>query len=510
MLMALGLARCEGAASTSTLRLGLTTTMCVQFCASSISAELFLAGESLPFGPGRVAECGEALVFEALPAGEQVRAEVRVSNIFGETILTGSSELVTIVADGDIDIHVALTATVLPLVLDAAPDPVVVTDDPATVALSGSGFEPPAGRFGVFLDTTALETIGWSAGAVTVNLAPGQSGSAITVQRCGVSSVPYPLRVVARDAPGSTVIAQAPGCQGRLFVSAEADSPGTVIVAARCDDPSQGYLQRFGPDSGECAYLGGTAWTLGSNPTAAASNGTRIWVALADDARLAFVDADVPAYVALPIGTGAVDVAALDDGSAYAVTDTGKLITATMDAAALTPGVSETLEFTAVDALGDRVFAVAREGDAGKLVELIVGGGSAEYSLDGCAGPTHVAVSALAPWVAIACDEGRVLLYDPVEKQTLTWALPAGEAPDSMVLDDIGDVAIVGNDLGLHAVHFSEAEDARTLASWAVLPDARPLTAIGTSNRLLLSDNTGESLLVATPYDEAPLCEDGQ
>jgi len=501
------------------VRLALSAEACLAYCADIIQARLFRVGEPFPLGPARVVPCGEDVVFEALPAGHQVRVEVDVIAPDGAVLLRGESAATTIVADGLVDLSVALWPVASPVITAVGPDPLVRGEEGGALVISGEGFgSEPEGDAGALLGADELAIAAWSPESVvaTVDGDAGGLGDGVVVRRCGVGSEPAALRVVAREGPGAAAMAQAPGCAGRRFVGLAREGDAAAIVAARCDDAAQGYVQRVRGDDASCPLVPGEAWSLGDSPAGLAVAGGRAWILLEGVSAIARVDLGAGAAlptVALPEGVRGVRVAAAP-GAAFVIGETLEsgaltLLEVTEGGAAPVSGVEAGLELRELASGGDRLYLTGvAAGPLGKLIAVPFGGGPVtSWSLPGCDQPRAVAAVADG-WLLVACDDPGLLAFAPDSGELRHLPLAPGIRLDSLAPDALGDVALA-LDAGASAARlFQRSEDALLeLVAWTVGDaPAGPLIRLGAGHDFLVVTGGGGGLGVWTPYREAGPC----
>ncbi|MCA9516459.1 MAG: IPT/TIG domain-containing protein [Myxococcales bacterium] len=513
------LASCSVGHGRGVARLALSEGYCEDYCAAAVQAQIFRLGDSFPLEPAEVVDCGADIVFDELPAGLQVVVEVDVVGIDGDTLLRGTSDPVTIVADGVADVVVPLASTAPPTIDTVAPDPVLPSEG-ARVTISGSGFgAAPDGDSGVSLGVAELAVEAWAPDAVSAAVPTSSSDtSGLSVRRCGVPSAPFDLRVIAQPAPGAATVPQPPGCSGREFVGAavpDSDSDDvTVFVAARCDDAASGYLQRFQSDRG-CPLGGNEVYPLGHSPGAVAVTQDTAYVALTDVAavaRVAIGSGGAAGDVALGDGARATAVAARG-GLAFAIVDDGggsSLVSLAGGEAVAVSGVDPGLGLVALAWDSRRLLVTARSGANGKLVGVPVDGGVvASWSLVGCAAPGALA-TAVDDRVVIACGGSAPALgvFDATTGHLDLLTLGAGAAPEAIAFDGVGD-AFLANDPAGDALHLGRlgATGATLLADLPAAPSGVALVLLGGSGHRFLA--TSSELVVLTPYDVVGPCGEG-
>lgn len=514
----------------ATVRLALDDATCVATCADAIQARIFRVGDTFPLGPARIALCGDAIVFEALPAGAQVEIEVDVVAADGEVLWRGRSDAATIPADAELDVTVALEPLVTPELTSAAPDPVVLDPDGVSVLLTGVRFGPaPDGDGGVTLDGAPLDILAWSDDSLTVSLPPTAAGASLQARRCAIASAPLPLRLIDPAGPGHAEVPLAPGCSGRAFVASAVEGGDALVVATRCDDPALGHLQRLRASAGACPLAAAEAWTLGASPRAVAVADAVAWVAL--DATAAVARVDLPTNTRLtdaplPAGAAALALVAAAGRVFALVTSPDDASTTLVELAPDAPatavaGLDANLAFAALATDGERVLATATaDGPVGKLIAVpLAAGPVASWSLPDCDAPGALAVGADG-WVAIACADPtapRVVAFNLASTVLADAPLAAGVALDALTFDARGDV-LVGLDAARAEARLLQLADGAltSLVTWPAAalggdagsePAATTLLApFATDDRLLLGVDGGAGLSVWTPYDAAGPC----
>lgn len=459
--------------------------VCADFCIAAMRATLYADGDRvLPLGPALQVECGAALTFDALPAGERVVVSVEAFDVIGDRLLVGDSEAITVVADDVARATVKLSAESSPEITAVTPDPVA-----AGAALTVRGaFDAALGEAAVELDGAALDGWSWTVGdasdAIAVTLPVDAAGGALVVRRCGVASAPWDLRVYGA-ALGEAEVG-APPCGDALALAATADGDD-VLVAWRCDG-GRGAVTHLRSGDALCPLDPGLGWSLERAPTAVALRDGRAYAA-GDDGVWSFDIASAAAPTRL--FAGSISGLAYAGTTLYAV-DVGRLVTA----GGAVAGIDAGLDVGPLGADGATLYAAAATADGeGRLVIVGAGPPSAVSLVDGarvCRRPVALAVA--APRVGLACADGDVVVWDG---GALAWL----EVPavSTLAFDDRGDVLYAHDASGLVLLGVPGAAPRLPHA-----PGEHPLLVALGEHRLLMSGV--DRLVVATPYSPAGPC----
>lgn len=473
--------------------------VCADYCLAAMRATLYAEGDRvLPLGPAQQVECGAALTFEALPAGERVVVSVEGFDVTGERLLAGDSEPITVIADDVARATVKLAALAPPVIDTVTPDPVAAG---AELTLRGA-FDAALGEAAVELggasfDASALHwTLGDGGGdAITLTLPDDARGGDLIVRRCGVASAPWDLRVYGAtlgEAAVGAPLCGGGGGTGAATARAAAVDGDDVLVAWSCAGGS-GAVSHLRSGDALCPLDPGLAWSVAGTPTG---------VALPIDGRGLVANADGVWSFALDsaaaptlLFAGDVRAVAATDAIVYAV-DGGHLVTADGPVA----GVDASLVVGALAADGAMLYAAAATASGeGRLlivgagppraISLVVGAGAGARS---CLRPGAIALT--GGRAALACADGGVVVWDG---SALT-GLEVTDAIGALAWEDRGDVlfALGGDALvmlgGAAPVAFARAAG-----------EAPLLVAVG-GHRLLVSGASG--LVVATPFSTAGPC----
>lgn len=493
------------------ISVALSEDLCSDYCLVALRATLYPeSGPALPIGPSLQLGCGEEVAFAELPAGERVVVSMQAYDITGQMLFDGSSEALTIIADGETEAPVPLVAAAPPRIFAVAPDPVVTADQSAEVTISGK-FGDALGDAGVELGGVAYEpaTWSWSSGVVTDEIAltlPANAvGGELRVRQCGVVSDPVELRVVPATLGESPVAA--PACSGAIAraVAARGDE---VWVGWSCNDGG-GTLTAMKQHEALCPLDPGAAWSLDDTPMAVAVRESAGWVASASGVdMLDLLDSGAPparvsTELASALGATASEV--------YAVVGQGggRLARVSASGTADVSGLDAGLTLGAIAATDRAVFvAAANAGGEGRLVSVPDGGVVTVTSLasgDGtCRAPEALAVDTAGDQVVLACAGGDLAMWR-VERQSLAF-LTGLDAMEALAFDDGADVVfgMARGGVGLSLVALNGSLLHRF--SLPARPGDRPalLVALGAHR---LAAPTGSSVLaVLTPFDGRGPC----
>ena len=518
-LMGLALVACAEPAPLHTASVRLTggpeaVAACEAHCVTTLGANTFRFGETIPLGPGQVVSCGDEILFERLPAGHQVVLEAWASDASGH-VLEGVSDVITVVADATVDADIELLPLSVPVIAAVSPDPVDAGATGAELTLTGSGFEGGGGVSQVELDGVPLETVAWTDESVTAWVPAGVGGTEVTVRRCGIAAEAAEARVLADDLELMTFTP--PGCgAGALELAGAVVVGDELVLAAACVGADEGFLLRL---SGSTCSLAPQSVPLTARPLGLTRAGAgEVWLALDDPDGLLRVelatgsihpgpslDGDVPA--ALAVAGDRVFVIAEGAGGETELRE----VTAT--AAAPVPAMPADLTLLHLAATADRLALAAVDGSGdGELVVVDLDTGLVgEWSLPDCPQPAHLAAAdATGSWLAVACpgDPGGVVVFE-LKEQGVTWtALPAGAAIQALAFDAAGDVVLL-RDAGGEALRAVQVPGGDVLATWTVDWAGTltgPLVRLPSGHRFLSPGPTPGALAILSPYAGTQLC----
>lgn len=505
----------------------LSADVCADYCLAAMRASLFAEGDDvLPIGPALQVGCGETLTFAALPAGERVHVVLQAFDITGELLLDGTSEAITIIADGVAEARVKLVARSAPEVESYGPEPLVVAGGAAELTVTGR-FGAALGRAGVhigadFYDPDALAWTRSDAGDVMIRVSVPKDarGGELVVEQCGVGSEPLALRVIG-SALGEAAASAVVTCAGANARAASA-SDDVVLVAWGCADGS-GVLTSLRLDDALCPLDPGASWPLASIPDALAVLGDSAWVGGAGG--LSRIDMTAPGGTPITVGNqrvhalaaSASEVVALVTDVDDAATHLARVSDAGLDAVA---GVDSGLALVALSASAERVFVAAHTatGEGRLLVVPSAGQGSvASISLvDGdarCDAPTALALSRDGARVVLGCAaatpaDGVVAVWrTDLQRMTL---VPSVGALEALAFDDTADVffaAAIGG-TALSVIELDDDGSGRVLHRFEhpARPGDRPALLVGLAEHRLLMPSATAPLAVLTPFDGLGPC----
>lgn len=499
-------AACDAASPPGELHFAIAADTCAAYCITAVRVTLYEEGDDLPLGPPLQASCAsaDALVFTTLPAGLRVEAAVEGFDLTGDTLLTGRSAPVTIAASRQTDLTVALSAMARPTITSAEPDPIAPSLTP-TLTVLGEHLGP-LGDHGLLLDDQQLAATFTPAtddgpDQVTASLA-AVTGSSLIARRCGVDSIPFPLRV-ATTTPGSAAVTGLPLCGGAPVAFSHA-APHTVI-AWRCDasSSSQIVVMTDGDAGSVCPLDPAGAWPLGAAPTgplvitpSSTSTPSAAWVALSD--AVARIDLTTGTTTSFPVIASSLAMTTTTTTSTTTWAIANGLVELHDDGTTTPrPDLFPELDFVALASAPSSttsrlwVAATATGTGQGRLVSIPESATPTAYPIP-CA-PTAIATSDAT--VALACADALVL-WDVASSTPSTLDLSSSalaiptDAPDTL---------------------FALTADGLTLVDLAPSPtivlttsmSADAVAALG-SNRLLTRD--AAALRVLTPYDARGPC----
>lgn len=475
------------------VRFAIAAETCEAYCLTAVRVTLYEDsasqefGPGLPIGPPLQADCDDedGLVYATLPAGLVVLAEVDGFDLSGDVVLSGRSEPVTIAAERQTDLVVALTARTAPTIVDAYPDPLLSS---ATLTVEGDHLDP-AGDHGLFIDDTPVVATFAPAtdnGPDTISATVTGTGSSLTARRCGIESDPHPIRVIA-DTPGSAPVTGLPLCNGTAVAAAVNDR---VLIAWRCQDEAASQLVVM--DDGEvCPLDPALAWPLSGNPTGPlVASAEAAWVGRTTDT--ARVDLATGALISYPV----VGPLARTDRT-WALTPSGLI--ALHDDGTTTTRTDVFPELVHLDMAGkDHLWIAAATPGAntqGRLIAVPTTGSPSSWPLP-CV-PSRVTVS--ASHVALLCEDATVL-----------WDI-ARSTPTEVPLSSPTSLVFAGDDVvfaGGGELHLIDLDPLPGLGPSLIATFPRSTSALWSlsGDRLLIREGQGNTLSVLTPFSPAGPC----
>jgi hypothetical protein len=514
-----GAACAGGETGLATAVVALDAERCDEFCATMVGAALYRPGEPLPIGPERTVPCGEPIVFDHLPGGQKVLAEAWVLDADGRRRLQGRSADVTVVADDAVPVPVELVPVLVPEILDVSPDPLAPDATGTEVAISGTGFGDGSGRFQVTLDGVAVAPVegAWTETEVRVRVPAGDGGTALRVVNCGVSSGPFPVRVLAA-APGTESLDPG-GCPGGLSVRALAPLRGTpdVVVAAACG--VSGYVQRL--LTGSCSMSAVAVKELPGLPVALAAEdgGAAAWAAIEGGA---LVRAPLSAAAVLETGPALPGAAvpralAFAGGSLWVLGEAGgatRLYSVRDATASAFDDVPSELTLAAIAAAGGKVLLAATDATGkGRLVAVDPATSEVRlFPLDACGQPLAVEGGDDGAWAAVACGGGlpAVSAIRLADAHVASVPLAPGQVPSSLAMDLAGSLAFAWDEAAGAMIAIG-LDGGGVVGALAISPPAAGVRVVRapSSDTLVLAGCHPGRLTLLSPFHAASPCATG-
>jgi len=502
----------DDAAPLGRVSVALSADVCADYCLIALRASLYADGDDvLPIGPALQVGCGETLTFAALPAGERVRVVLQAFDITGEQLLDGSSEPITIIADGVAEARVKLVANAPPEVTSYGPDPIVVAAGAAELTLVGR-FGAAFGRAGVTIggQRYPADALTWThsdTDEITMSLPNGARGGELVVEQCGVGSAPIELRVIGATMGEAAVTAGAT-CIGANARAAVAVDDG-VLVAWGCADGS-GVLTSFKLDDALCPLDPGASWSLATVPDALAVRGDTAWVG---GAGLSSVVITSPGGTPTTVSREAVHALAATGNELFAIigdVQAKRLVRLSEAGPSDVAGVDAGLTLVALAASPERVFVAAQTSTGeGRIISIPSSGVVAAYSLvDGalrCERPMALALAPDGLNAVIGCVGGKVAVWR-TDLQRLSVIADVGQL-ESLTSDTRGDL-FFGSDVGGASVAIIDIRSNQVVHRFARTARSidRPALLVGLARNRLLMPTASASLAVLTPFDQAGPC----
>ncbi len=518
--LVLWLAGCGHPERSGRVRVALeATTACDDHCVDTFGAQVFLDDEGTSLGPGREVACGQDLVFSDLEAGTRLRVRAWASEA-GRRRLEGESGAATVVAGETISVTVPLKALQGPSITGVSPDPAWPKD---TLTITGSHLGTGRGSHAVALDNRPLEVVSWSNDSVVASLDPDHDGGLLVVRECGVTSPAVRVRVLV-DTPGKFRLSPL-GCAGLTLVGATALSGAPdMVLAFACDDPAEGYLQRYEPV--ECAPFGvPTRLAAGPSAIAASRDGPEVFVGLRGSPDLFRIPVPLPAsppapFARLPAEAHVLALAATAS-ALFALSDQPDArvwmvpLSSPGDARVIVADVSP----VALAASDSRLF-VAGIAPTGEAVLVLIADDAprVDVRLSDCGQPTSVAVGSDDSRVAVACQRldgaGRgdalILGVDLASLDISVESLGASAYFSAMAVDWAGD-AVLALDAGSGLLVIASIGPTRwhrvwDLGGWSA---TGPVVRHPSWDHYLVAGPSGGELTVLSPYETSPPCPGG-
>lgn len=489
------------------------TTACDDYCVDTFASQVFTEDGAASLGPEREVACGEDIVFLDLPAGTRVRVRAWVGQ-GGERRLEGEGGPVTVAAGKTTSVSVPLQALRSPVVLSVSPEPAWPKD---TLTVTGTGFGEGRGLHQVELDGRSLDVASWSDDTVIASLHSGDGGGLLVVRDCGVPSSSFPVRVLV-DAPGRSSFSPL-GCPGLTLTGVTAVSGATdLVLAFACDDPAEGYLQRYEPAS--CAPFGiPTRLDAGPAAIAASRGAPEVFVATRDRPDLFRVPLPLPGSPPEPFSRLPEDASV----SALAATTT-TLFALASGTEARVWRVSLAAPGDAEVAIGDATPVAVAASPSRLFVAGIAPGGDPilailpddapriDVRLPGCGEPTAVATDGSR--VAVACrgegEGGSVVGLDLATLDVSVETLSVEINILAIAMDRAGDAA-VGWDAGAGVLVAASLRPDRWHRVWKIGEWAAggPLVRHPSQDRFLTAGPSAGEVSVLSPYSTSSPCSGG-